>query len=75
VVADGDQDPEWIAADLLSQAEHDAVAQAILVTDSDGLADAVAAAVERQLQILPRREIAAASWRDFGAIIVLARPR
>jgi histidinol dehydrogenase len=72
VVADGDQDPEWIAADLLSQAEHDAVAQAILVTDSPALADAVAAAVERQLQILPRREIAAASWRDFGAIIVLA---
>jgi histidinol dehydrogenase len=71
VVADGAQDPEWIAADLLSQAEHDAVAQAILVTDSDRLADAVAAAVDRQLQALPRRAIAAASWRDFGAIIVL----
>jgi histidinol dehydrogenase len=71
VVADGAQDPEWIAADLLSQAEHDELAQAILITDSEGLADAVAAAVERQLERLPRREIAAASWRDHGAIIVV----
>jgi histidinol dehydrogenase len=70
-VADGDQDPEWVAADLLSQAEHDELAQAILITDSAGLADAVAAAVEDQLAALPRRAIAAASWRDFGALIVV----
>ena len=63
VVADGDNDPDWIAADLLAQAEHDAAAQSILVTDSRDLADRVAAAVERQLKTLPRAEIAAASWR------------
>jgi histidinol dehydrogenase len=72
VVADRDQDPAWIAADLLSQAEHDELAQAVLITDSADLADAVAQAVERQLEGLPRREIAAASWRDFGAIIRLS---
>jgi histidinol dehydrogenase len=72
VVADGDQDPAWIAADLLSQAEHDELAQAVLITDSAELADAVALAVERQLGALPRREIAAASWRDFGAIVCLS---
>ena len=55
VVADGDQDPDWIAADLLSQAEHDELAQAILITDSAALADRVAAAVEAQLADLPRR--------------------
>ena len=71
VVADADNDPDWIAADLLAQAEHDAAAQSILVTDSAALADAVAVAVERQLTMLPRAEIAAASWRDFGAIIVV----
>jgi histidinol dehydrogenase len=71
VVGDGAQDPEWIAADLLSQAEHDELAQAVLITDDRALADAVAAAVERQLEALPRRAIAAASWRDFGAIVVL----
>ncbi len=71
VVADGDNDPDWIAADLLAQAEHDTAAQAILVTDSRDLADAVAAAVERQLATLPRGETAAASWRDHGAIIVV----
>jgi histidinol dehydrogenase len=71
VVADGDQDPEWVAADLLSQAEHDELAQAVLLTDSAELAEAVAAAAERQLETLPRRAIAAASWRDQGAIIVL----
>jgi histidinol dehydrogenase len=72
VVADRDQDPEWIAADLLSQAEHDALAQAVLITDGAQLADAVAAAIERQLAALPRRAIARKSWRDFGAIIQLA---
>jgi histidinol dehydrogenase len=71
VVADGDPNPEWVAADLLSQAEHDALAQAILITASPDLADAVAAAVERQLKSLPRQAIAAASWRDHGAIIVI----
>jgi histidinol dehydrogenase len=71
VVADGAQDPAWIAADLLSQAEHDEAAQAILITDSEDLARAVAGAVEAQLASLPRRAIAAASWRDHGAIVVL----
>ena len=72
MVADGDQDPEWIAADLLSQAEHDELAQAVLITDDAALADAVAAAVLRQLETLPRHAIAAASWRDQGAIVVVA---
>lgn len=71
VVADADNDPDWIAADLLAQAEHDAAAQSILITDSADLAARVAVAVERQLQTLPRGEIAAASWRDFGAIVVV----
>jgi len=71
VVADGANDPDWIASDLLAQAEHDVAAQSILITDSSDLADRVAAAVERQLKTLPRGETAAASWRDFGAIIVV----
>jgi histidinol dehydrogenase len=71
VLADREAHPDWIAADLLAQAEHDPVAQSILITDSAVLADAVAAAVERQLTTLPRAEIAAASWRDFGAIILV----
>jgi histidinol dehydrogenase len=71
IVADGDADPEWIAADLLAQAEHDTAAQAILITDDAALADRVAAAVEAQLAALPRGEIAGASWRDFGAIILV----
>ena len=71
VVADHGNNPDWIAADLLAQAEHDAAAQALLVTDSEGLADDVARAVERQLATLPRSATAAASWRDFGAIIVV----
>ncbi len=71
VVADGDQEPEWLAADLLSQAEHDELAQSILITDSRPLAEAVAAAVERQLASLPRQAIAAASWQGQGALIVL----
>jgi histidinol dehydrogenase len=72
ILADGSANPEWLAADLLAQAEHDAAAQAILVTDDARLADAVEAAVERQVATLPRREIAGASWRDFGAIILVA---
>lgn len=71
VVADGEQNPAWIAADLLSQAEHDELAQAILITDSNWLADAVEKELEGQLSNLPRRDIAAASWRDFGALIVV----
>ena len=71
VVADGDNDPDWLAADLLAQAEHDAAAQSILITDSADLADRAAAAVDRQLKVLPRGEIAGASWRDHGAIIVV----
>lgn len=71
VVADADNDPAWIAADLLSQAEHDAVAQSILITDDADFASAVEAAVDGHLQTLPRTEIASASWRDFGAVIVV----
>jgi histidinol dehydrogenase len=71
VLADAGNDPDWLAADLLAQAEHDTAAQSILVTDSEELAGAVAAAVERQLKTLPRAETAAASWRDFGAIILV----
>src|SRR5690606_12695946 len=73
VVADGENNPAWIAADLLSQAEHDTAAQSILITDDEAFAERVGAEVERQLQRLPRGEIAAASWRDFGAIIVVER--
>jgi len=71
VVAEGGQDPDWIALDLLSQAEHDESAQAILITTDAALARAVAAAVERHLNTLPRAAIARASWRDFGATIVV----
>ena len=71
VVADADNDPDWIAADLLAQAEHDPAAQAILITDDAGLAAAVETCVERRLAGLPRAETAGASWRDFGAVIVL----
>jgi len=71
ILADGEANPDWVAADLLAQAEHDAAAQAILITDSRDLADAVEAAVERALAVLPRAEIARASWRDYGAIMVV----
>ena len=71
ILADGDANPDWIAADLIAQAEHDAAAQAILVTDDATLAAAVDAAVERQLRTLPRGSVAAASWRDHGAIILV----
>lgn len=70
VIADGDNDPDWIALDLLSQAEHDESAQSILVTDDADFARAVAAAVEVRLETLERRAIAGASWRDYGAVIV-----
>ena len=71
VIADADNDPDWIALDLLSQAEHDESAQSILITDSPAMAKAVAAAVERNLAVLERRAIAGPSWRDFGAIITV----
>ena len=71
ILADGEANPDWIAADLLAQAEHDAAAQSILITNSEALADNVAAAVERALTTLPRAEIARASWRDYGAIVVV----
>ncbi|HEY1561858.1 MAG TPA: histidinol dehydrogenase [Caulobacteraceae bacterium] len=70
VVADAGADPAWIAADLLSQAEHDPDAQSILITTDAAFADAVEIEVERQLQTLPTCEVAAASWRDHGAIIL-----
>ena len=75
VIADAENDPNWIALDLLSQAEHDANAQSILITDDPEFAVAVADAVENQLKTLERREIAAASWRDFGAIIAVSSLR
>jgi histidinol dehydrogenase len=71
VIADKHNDPEWLAADLLAQAEHDTAAQAILVTDDSGFAGAVEAAVERQLKVLPRGNIAGESWAMFGAVIVV----
>ncbi|HEX2116741.1 MAG TPA: histidinol dehydrogenase, partial [Alphaproteobacteria bacterium] len=73
IVADRGNDPRWIAADLLAQAEHDAVAQSILITDDDAFAGAVAEATEATLATLPRREIAAASWSQHGAIISVKR--
>ena len=70
VVADEDNDPEWIAADLLSQAEHDPDAQSILITDSETFAAAVTAAVDRQIPTLATGETAAASWSTHGAVII-----
>lgn len=69
VVADGQNDPSWIAADLLSQAEHDTAAQSILITDDKAFADAVEAAVESHLKTLPRADIAGESWREHGVVI------
>jgi len=71
VIADGANDPDWIAADLLSQAEHDASSQCILITDDASFADRVAQAAEKQIALLPRKEIAAKSWDSYGAIIVV----
>src|SRR5882724_4330857 len=73
VIADATGNAGWIAADLLAQAEHDASAQSILITDSARLAAEVEAAVESQLATLPRAEIARASWNDFGAIIMVKK--
>ena len=71
VLADGDNNPDWIAMDMLSQAEHDEAAQAILITDDAAFADAVMAAIDGVLPTLERRSIATASWRDHGAVIVV----
>ncbi|MGO6688458.1 histidinol dehydrogenase [Rhizobium leguminosarum] len=72
VIADKENNPDWIAADLLAQAEHDVSSQAILITDDAAFGKAVEQAVERQLKTLNRAETAAASWRDFGAVILVA---
>jgi histidinol dehydrogenase len=71
VLADAANDPDWLALDLLAQAEHDTAAQALLVTDDAGFGRTVAAAVETRLATLARRQIAAASWRDHGAVIAV----
>jgi histidinol dehydrogenase len=71
VIADKENDPAWIASDLLAQAEHDTAAQSILITDDAGFAEDVVAAVEAQLKTLPRGETARASWVDFGAVILV----
>ncbi len=71
VIADGKNDPDWIAADLLSQAEHDASSQSILITDDAAFADHVDAAARAQIARLPRKAIAEKSWNDNGAIIVV----
>ena len=71
ILADKTGNPDWIAADLLAQAEHDTAAQSILMTDDASLADAVEKAVTAQLTTLPRVAVAGASWRDFGAIVIV----
>ncbi|MEM7291048.1 MAG: histidinol dehydrogenase, partial [Pseudomonadota bacterium] len=71
VMADASANAGWIAADLLAQAEHDASAQSVLITDNEQFADQVERAVEAQLNTLPRAEIASASWREHGAVITV----
>jgi histidinol dehydrogenase len=73
ILADKTGHPDWIAADLLAQAEHDESAQSILITDDAGLAQAVETALAAQLALLPRAAIADASWRDFGAVILVGK--
>ena len=73
ILADKTGNADWIAADLLAQAEHDASAQSILITDDAALAAQVEKAVDAQLKTLPRAKIAGASWRDFGAIITVPK--
>ncbi|HEY2034736.1 MAG TPA: histidinol dehydrogenase [Rhizomicrobium sp.] len=72
VIADNKNNPDWIAADLLSQAEHDTSSQSILITDDAEFAANIEAAVERALAMLPRKEIAGASWKNNGGVIVVA---
>ncbi|MAG23867.1 MAG: histidinol dehydrogenase [Rhodospirillaceae bacterium] len=71
VVADKENDPDWIAIDLLSQAEHDALARSVLITDDAGFAAAVMEAVTARLKTLPRAEIAGRSWNNHGAVIIV----
>ncbi|PLW79051.1 histidinol dehydrogenase [Cohaesibacter celericrescens] len=71
IMADKNNDPDWLAVDLMAQAEHDMAAQSILITNDVDLADATEAAVERVLTTLPKAEIAGASWRDYGAVIIV----
>lgn len=71
IIADSSANPEWVALDLLAQAEHDAVAQSVLITPDPTLAEAVIAEVDQLLAVLSRREIAGASWRDHGAVITV----
>jgi histidinol dehydrogenase len=71
ILADRDANPDWIAADLLAQAEHDVSAQPILITQDAALARAVEASLAAQLETLPRSSVAAAAWRDFGAVILV----
>jgi histidinol dehydrogenase len=71
IIADKDGNPDWIAADLLAQAEHDTSAQAILITDDEALAAATERAIDVQLARLPRGKVAGASWQDFGAVILV----
>ncbi len=71
VIADADNDPDWLALDLLSQAEHDESAQSILITDDEAFGHAVIAAIEKRLQTLERRAIAGKSWADYGAVITV----
>jgi histidinol dehydrogenase len=71
VLADARQNPRHVAIDLLAQAEHDELAQAVLITDSADFAEAVAASVAAEIPTLPRAAIAGASWRDHGATIVV----
>lgn len=73
IIADKTANADWIAADLLAQAEHDASAQSILITDDAGLADRVEKSVQSQLKTLPRAKVAGASWSDFGAVIVVRK--
>jgi histidinol dehydrogenase len=73
ILADKTANADWIAADLLAQAEHDASAQSILITDDAGLAGRVEKAVQSQLKTLPRADVAGASWSDFGAVIVVQK--
>jgi histidinol dehydrogenase len=71
IIADKTANPDWLAADLLAQAEHDESAQSILITDDEAIAAATERAIEGQLKGLSRAKIAGASWRDFGAIILV----
>jgi histidinol dehydrogenase len=71
VITDNKSNPEWVAVDLLSQAEHDTLAQSILITDDEDFANVVIAEVEKQLKLLPRQEIARKSWEDFGGVIIV----